>query len=366
MIYLDHHAVSIPHPEVLRAMDEAREHAWANASSAHRLGRESRRYLEMARTRVARSIGADENEIVFTGTGSEACRIGVHGLLGIKRVLMGPLEHPAMSGAIASRGLPIEHLPLEPLLAGELPMAGEGDLVALNWANHETGTILPIPELARAAKERGARVFVDGIQALGRLPIELSQLAIDAMAIAGQKIGGPTGAAALYIRRSAPFESPDSGGGEERGRRPGTPDVERIHGFGVAASLLGERLEKAPAIAAFRDELEAALVDLGGLVNGAETARIATVTNISFPGRRGPILVAALDLEGVAASFGAACSSGVDEPSKNLLALYPGEIDRAHSAIRFSLGPETGPREIERAIRAMEAILSRRSASSAS
>lgn len=360
MIYLDHHAVSIPHPEVLRAMAEAREHTWANASSAHRLGRESRRYLETARTRLARALGASESEIVFTSTGSEACRLGIHGLLGVKRILMAPLEHPAMSGAIATSGLPFEMLPLEPLLAGELPAAREGDLLALNWANHETGTILPVEKLAQAAAERGARIFIDAIQALGRLPIDLSALSIDALSIAGQKIGGPTGASALYIRRSTPFDSPDSGGGEERGRRPGTPDVERIHGLGVAASLLEARLAETKRIAALRDALEAGLVELGGVVNGAETERIATVTNVSFLGRRGPILVAALDLEGVAASFGAACSSGVDEPSKNLLALYPGELERAHSAVRFSLGPETTERDIEGALRAMKAILSRR------
>jgi len=364
MIYLDHHAVSIPHPEVLRAMEEARVHTWANPASAHRLGRESRRHLETARTRVARAIGGSEAEIVFTATGSEACRLGIHGMLGIKRIWMAPLEHPAMSGAITTSGLPHQTLPLAPLLRGELPPAvGEGDLLAINWANHEIGTVFPIEALARAAKERGTRVFVDGIQALGRLPIRLDTVPIDAMAIAGQKFGGPTGAAALFIRRSTPYDSPDSGGGEERGRRPGTPDVERIHNFDVAATLLEERLAQSARggrIARLRDRLEEALIELGGVVNGRETERIATVTNVSFLGRRGPILVAALDLEGVAASFGAACSSGVDEPSKNLLALYPGETDRAHSAVRFSLGPETTEDDIDGAVRAMRSILSRR------
>ena len=321
MIYLDHHAATPVSPEVRAAMDAARDRAWANASSAHRFGREARALLEDARAAVAEAIGAEPASVVFTSTGTEACHVGLAGFRGLRRVVMSPLEHPAVAENCAALGLPVHRFEMT---GGRPPPAEalglrEGDLLAVTWVNHETGTILPVEDYCRAAREAGASSFVDGIQALGKVPVNVRALGADAVAFAAQKVGGPTGAAALFVRRGAPHDSPLLGGPQERGRRPGTPDVERFVGFGAAAKAIPGRLAAMPRVAALRDRLEAGLLALGAEVNGREGPRAATVTDVSFRGRRGPVLVAALDLAGVACSHGSACSSGLDEPSKVLL-----------------------------------------------
>lgn len=368
MIYLDHHAASPMDADVRAAIERAREHAWANPSSAHAAGRASRAILEKARDEVARSIGARPSDIVFTSGGTEAVNLGVLGLAPhARRIVTTKIEHPAVAEAVALLeadgaevirldvldGRPPDRAALERALA-------HADLACFGWVNHETGTVLPMIEYASACRALGVPLFVDATQALGKIEVEVGALGARAVALASSKIGGPQGAGALWIARDASVAPRLLGGGQERGRRAGTPDVATVAGFGAACAKVGERLASMPEVARRRDELEHALAARGAVVNGAGGARVATVTNVSVPGWRGTSLVAALDLEGLCVSSGAACSSGVDQPSPVIAAMYPDAPWRAESALRLSLGPSTTDDDVERAIAILDRVLRRK------
>jgi len=366
VIYLDHHAATPMPDEVRRAMEEAAVGAWANPSSTHTAGRASRRLLELARQSVAQSIGAAAADLVLTGGGTEACNLGIRGLArGCTRVVTSEVEHPAVAESVrrleregreivrlgVRRGRP----PSPEELATHL---GPGTLVAIQWVNHETGTIFPIERYAEACREHQARLFVDATQALGKLPIDISVLRPDAAAFAAQKIGGPAGAGACWVRRGLDIDPLFDGGSQERGRRPGTLDTSSMVGFGAACGLTEARLTRQAAVTELRDLIEARLIELGGLVNGC-APRTGTVSNVSFPRWKGPLLAAALDLEGVCLSTGAACSSGLLAPSEVIRAMYPDEQWRAGSAVRISLGIETSEEDIDLASAAFERVLTR-------
>jgi len=367
VIYLDHHAAA-PTPELVRrAMADASATAWANPSSTHRAGQASRQLLEKARERVGRSIGAAAADVVLTGGGTEACNLGIRGLAkGCRKIITTAVEHPAVAESVRHLGRDggREVLVL-PVPAGMPPAPGQiaphlsnDTLVAVQWVNHETGTLFPVHDYGQLCRGRGARLFVDATQALGKVPIDVSSLGADAVAFAAQKIGGPAGAGACWVRRGIELDTVLAGGSQERGRRPGTLDTLSMVGFGAATSLTGLRLERQAAIAALRDRLEARLLTLGAVPNAGEP-RTATVCNVSFPEWEGAILVAALDLEGVCVSTGAACSSGLQQPSAVILAMYPNEQWRAGSAVRISLGIETTEPDIELAILAFQRVVSR-------
>ena len=363
MIYLDHHAATPLSARAARAMDEARAVAWANPSSVHAAGRRARSVLERAREAVAAAIDASPADIVLTGGGTEACNLGVLGLgRGARRVVTTAVEHPAVAEAVARLGVEVVRLGTE---GGHVPGPAESPpldahtLVAIQWVNHETGSIAGVRAWAQACVATGARMFVDATQALAKVPVSVEDVPADALAIAAAKIGGPAGAGALYVRRGREVSPVLAGGAQERGRRPGTPDAVAHAGFGAACGEAGERLAAMPAIAARRDRLEAALLALGGVRNASDAPRVATVTNVSVRGWTGETLVAALDVEGLCASSGAACSSGLSEPSRVIAAMHPGEPWRAGSALRLSLGPETTEAEIDRAIDVLRAVLPR-------
>jgi cysteine desulfurase len=229
----------------------------------------------------------------------------------------------------------------------------------IQWVNHETGTCLPVAEYAQVCAAQGVPLVVDACQALGKIPLDVRDLGASVVVVAASKIGGPAGASALWHERCRPLSPVAQGGGQERGLRPGTPDLAALAGFGQAVMGLPDRLASMPRLARLRDALEQACVALGAKVNGAEAARVATVTNLSFPGWRGEVLVAALDVEGVCASSGAACSSGLNAPSPVLRSMYPDEPWRAESALRLSLGPETTEREIHDTVAVLGRVLAR-------
>ncbi|MEZ4253124.1 MAG: aminotransferase class V-fold PLP-dependent enzyme [Polyangiales bacterium] len=355
MIYLDHHAASPLDARVARAMTDA---PFGNPESAHGVGRRARKAVEEARAAVARSVGVTPNEVVFTSGGTEACNLGVLGLPGA-RVWTSALEHPAVRAAVDARGGQVGFLDVAP---GHAPtvdeVAGrvrEGDLVVVQHASHETGAVADVDAMADVVHAAGARLFVDAVASYGRLGVALRA---DAWALASHKVGGPPGAGALIVRRGLPLEPQVRGGGQERGRRGGTPDVRALVGFGVAASLVEERRAGMPAVAARRDALERALLELGGEVS-ARGNRTASVTHVAFPRWRGAELVAALDLEGLACSAGAACSSGVTTGSPAMLAWYPHESWRVQGTLRLSLGPETTDDEVTAAIEILRRVIPR-------
>ncbi|MFK8003882.1 MAG: cysteine desulfurase family protein [Polyangiales bacterium] len=340
MIYLDHHAATPLASAAATAMEEAREIAFANPSSIHAAGRASRALLENAREGVAAALGAQAADVIWTSGGTEACNLGIWGL-SFRRIVTSEVEHSAVSAAAREAGVPVERIPAAALREGAFAdFLDEGTLLATQWVNHETGSIWPVQQMAAACESVGARLFLDATQALGRVPIDVTLLGADCVAVASHKVGGPSGSGALWVRRDVELSSVFHGGGQERGRRAGSPGVEAIVGFGAACREIESRLTEMPRVAAWRDQIEACLMQLGAKVNGAEGPRVASATNCSLAGWESPVLVAALDMEGLCASAGSACSSGTPEPSAVVAALYADNMDRARSALRLSLGPE--------------------------
>jgi len=345
-------------------MAAAEADAWANPASVHRRGQRARAVLEDARARIAEAVGAAPADVVLTSGGTEAVNLAVLGLAGgVERVVMTGLAHPALSEAVAGLGVPVVRLdtpggvpPDEEKVAGLL---GPGVVLAASWVNHETGTILPMRRWARLAAARGARLAVDASQALGKLPVDAEALGATTLAVAAPKVGGPAGAGALVVSREVDLVPVLRGGGQERGRRPGSPDVVAAAGFGGACQALPSRLAAQEAVGWRRDLLEAHLVARGAIVNGAEAPRVSTVTNVSMKGIRGDAWVAALDVEGVCAASGAACSSGVVASSPVVTAMYPDAAWRATATLRLSLGPETTDDEVARAQLALDTVLKR-------
>jgi cysteine desulfurase len=374
VIYLDHHAAA-PLCEAARAaLLSAYAEPLGNPASVHRAGQRARRLVEEARAQLARALGAQPADLLFTGPGSEACNLGLLGRArprlaeGARRVITTPLEHPAMAASarqLAKEGAEVIELAMEgarvpavEALAALLD-AGATAAVVVQWVNHETGTCFPVADYAALCAARGVPLVVDASQAFGKLPIDLRRLPVSALIVSASKVGGPGGVSALWNARCEPLEPVLHGGSQERGMRPGTPDVAALAGFGAAAARVPQRLAAQPAVAALRDRLEAGLVQLGGVVNGAEGERVGTVTNLSFRGLRSDVLVVALDLEGLCVSAGAACSSGLAGPSPVLRALYPHEPWRAESALRFSLGPETSAADVDGALAIAARVLGR-------
>ncbi len=357
MIYLDHHAASPMDEAVLGAIDDARGRAWANPSSAHAAGRAARSVLEAARDEIARAISAAPADVVLTGGGTEACNLGVLGLHRGGTIVTTSIEHPAVAEplrALEARGANvIRVLTLE---AFDQAIRG-ASLAAIQWVNHETGSIFPIEAMAERCRAAGVPLFVDATQALGKVPVDVA-IRATAIALASSKIGGPPAAGALWIARDAPLTAQLLGGAQERGRRAGTPDPALHAGFGAACRSVAARLAAMPEVAARRDRIERALCELGAAINGVGP-RVATALNVSVPRWRGTSLVAALDLEGVCASSGAACSSGVDEPSPVVRALHP-EPWRAEAALRVTLAPSTTDAEIDDAIDAIRRVVGRK------
>ena len=368
-MYFDHHAATPLSPAVREAMQRADELAWANPSSVHRAGRAAKSVLEQARAQVAQALEAHPADLVFSAGATEACNLAILGLAraSAKRTVVSTaVEHPAVSGSLAAlerEGWTLRRLPV---LAG-LPPAPEQlaeqidadtSLVAIQWVNHETGTLFPIEAYAQVCAKRGVPLFVDACAALGKVPLSVRSSGVAALAVSAAKIGGPAGAAALWVERCRDVASVIHGGAQERGRRPGTPHAAVFAGFGEACRALPQRLHAQPQVAALRDRLEQGCVALGARVN-APSPRVATVSNLSVPGWRSDMLVAALDIEGLCASSGAACSSGVAEPSPVLRAMYPDEPERAESALRLSLGPETTAEEVSTALTVLARVFAR-------
>ncbi|MCB9658824.1 MAG: aminotransferase class V-fold PLP-dependent enzyme [Polyangiales bacterium] len=368
MIYLDHHAATPMVAAAVRAMADAGDRAWANPSSVHGAGRAARALLETARGQVAAALGAAPANVVLTSGGTEACNLGVRGLLGLDgssgRVLVSALEHPAVRATAESAG----EVTVLPVCAADLDQAeaalanlAPGDVLAVQWVNHETGVVLPVSAWAQRARERGARVFVDATQAFGKWPLQLESSPFDAVAVTGQKVGAPAGTGALWIRRGHDLVPVLTGGAQERGRRAGTPSVLAQVGFGAACEALADSSDWLARAGALRDRLERHAIALGGRVNGVPLPRVESVTQVAFPGQRSDLLVAALDVEGVCASAGAACSSGLTEPVRSLLSLHPDEPWRAVASVRFSLGPGTTVDDIEGACVALGQVVARAS-----
>jgi len=395
-IYLDHNATTPVRPEVADAMAEALRALPGNPSSTHAPGREARAAVEDARAEVARLVGGRAEEIVFTSGGTEANELAIRGLIRGAATARGPLspslsplrgargpelrgageserphvvtsrlEHPSVAGALAAEGADVTYVDVDAdgrITADALRAALRPDtvLVTLALANHELGNVYDVAALARAAHEVGALFHTDAVQAAGKLDVVVDALGVDALTVSAHKIHGPKGVGAAYIRRGAPFTPLAAGGHQERERRAGTENVSGIVGFGVAARLAAaERAVATQHVASLRDRLEARLLAIpGARRNGDGVDRLPGTLNIGFDGAPGQFVAAALDLEGISVSTGAACTSGSLAPSEVLLALglSPAEAGRA---IRFGIGAGNTADEIDRVAAMLEAVVRR-------
>ena len=369
-VYLDHAATTPLRAPVREAMLAVLAERWGNPSSVHRWGREARAVLEDARARLAAVIGASPAEVVFTRGGTEADNLAV---LGRARVDAGPVaasavEHKAVLAAARSLGegrmriVPVDaagRVDLEAL--ARMVREERPALVCVMWANNEAGAVQPVEEAAALCAEAGVAFHTDAVQALGKLPVRMDRVRADLAAFSAHKLGGPRGTGALFVRRGTALQPLLHGGGQERGLRSGTEDVAGAVGFALAAELAEAEREGAMArVGALRDRLEAGLRErVPGLrVNAAGAPRLATICNVSAPGADAEMLLMALDLEGVAASSGSACSSGAVEPSHVLTAMgLPPEV--AGPSVRFSLGRDTTDAEVDRVLEVFPRVVER-------
>ena len=333
MHYLDANASEPPRPEAKAAMLAALE-VTGNPSSVHAAGRAARRLLEDARARIAARFGVRDQDVVFTSGGTEADAIAVHALGAGRRVLIGATEHDAVRAAAPDASiLPVDRQGVADLDALRDWLAkGPDALVCLMLANNETGTIQPVEQAAAICRMFGARLHVDAVQAAGRLPVFLPSLGCDSLALSAHKLGGPQGAGALLLAPEHSALRPlIAGGGQERGRRGGTQALPAIAGFAAACHPPSQQ----GGLASLRDRAEAAAIRQGAIVLGGEAPRLANTTALALPGARADAQVIALDLEGIAVSAGAACSSGKVQTSHVLTAMGAGAL--AGQTIRVSL-----------------------------
>lgn len=372
-VYLDWNATTPPLPDVIAAMSAAATDAWGNPSSVHAHGRAARARVEDAREAVAALGGVDPRDVVFTSGGTEANNLALRSAFARHEGDKAPpwlvtsrLEHPSVTRvaeALATEGVARVHW-LAVTEAGTVNLdnlrralrEGPVRLVAVQSVNPETGVLQPTSEVARLAAEHGALLHIDAVQSWGKVPVGESDG--DTRSLGAHKMRGPKGIGVLFARPGTPLEPVLRGGLQERGVRPGTVDAALCAGLGVAARHAQTGPARYGEVAALRDELEARLVALakGAVVNG-RGARAPHVTNVAFPGWASPELVAALDLEGVSASGGSACSAGKSEPSVVLTAMV-GEA-RAASSVRLSLGETTTREEVDFAVGAFERTLGR-------
>ncbi len=359
-IYLDWNATTPPHPAVLAAMARAAQESWGNPSSTHRVGRQARARVEDAREKLAEICAVHPRDVLFTSGGTEANNLALASAPGLA---LSRLEHPSVTRVaeqLEQRGIPVAwvEVPTNGRIVAEayreaLARLPRGSIAALMAANHETGVLQPLEEVALVAHALGATLHVDAVQALGKLPAETWRFA-DSLAVAAHKIRGPKGVGALAFRGSKAPKPVLVGGSQERGLRPGTVDPIAAAGFLAALEQAAQGPARYVELARLRDDFESAFKSVAEL-NGGETARLPHVSNLSFHGVSGDEVVAALDLLGVCVSSGSACSAGTTEPSPVISAMVGRE--RARAAVRVSLGEATTNNEIQAAKAAFRRVL---------
>lgn len=371
-IYLDNAATTPVRREVREAMRPYLSERFGNASSIHRWGREARLALEEARERIAAALGVNAGEIVFTRGGTESDNLAVLGRSRLRRgqpVVCSAIEHRAVlatAHAAEAEGNPL-HL-LIPDASGRIDPAQLDDLLGLQpavvsvmWVNNEIGVVQPVHELAARCAGAGVAFHTDAVQAIGKVPVDFASVPAALASFSAHKIGGPKGVGALFVREGTELVPLIHGGGHERGLRAGTEDVAGAVGMAVAVELaVAEQAEFEQRTGMLRDRLEDALLrrvpDL--LVNGRGAERAPHICNVSVPGVSNEALMVTLDMEGIAASSGSACSSGAVTPSHVLLALGLAP-ELAAPSVRFSLGRETTEAEIDRVISVVPPLMER-------
>ena len=374
VIYLDNAATTRIAPEVYDAMKPHFGELYGNAASIYRFAGESRRAVDKARSIVADFLGAKENEIYFTGGGSEADNWALKGIACALRnkgnhIITTKIEHHAVLHTcefLEKQGYEVTYLDVDVnglINVDELKAAIKPTtiLVSVMFANNEIGTIEPIKEIGTITKERGIYFHTDAVQAYGHVPINVEELNIDMLSASGHKINGPKGVGILYVRNGVKIGAFIHGGAQERGRRAGTHNTPGIVGFGKATELAKERLQaRRKYESELRDYLmERVLEEVPFTkLNGHRTQRLSNNANFSFQFIEGESLLIMLDQKGICASSGSACTSGSLDPSHVLLAIgLPHEI--AHGSLRLTLSEETTKEEIDTTVEAIKVVVER-------
>jgi cysteine desulfurase len=370
-VYFDNNASTPVLPEVFDAMRPYFGERFGNASSIHHHGQDTRAAVEHARESIARLVGCRPSEIVFTSGGTEGDNLAIFGLARSgDHVISSTIEHHAVLNAckhLEETGCEVTYMPVDG--RGQVDpndvrraLRKNTRLITIMMANNETGVLQPVEEIGKIAAEADVYFHTDGVQAAGKVPLDVNRIGCDLLSISGHKMHAPQGVGALYVRKGTLLQPMLYGGRHERSRRAGTENVPGIVALGKAAELALESLQHGDdkTMAASRDRIQQTIlenVEATGL-NGEGAPRVPNTTNIYFDYIEGEALVIALDLKGLAVSTGAACSSGAIEPSHVLTAmgLHP---DRARASIRFSLGKQNTPEEIDFALDLIPQTVSR-------
>lgn len=375
-IYLDHAASTPVHPEVAETMLDVLRGQYGNASSIHTFGRAAKRLVNGARDSISRFVGCRPAELVFTSGGTESDNLALFGVAEARsdrgrHIITTAIEHHAVLHAcrkLEKQGYEVTYLPVDcygQIHAAQIEEAIRPDtiLVSVMYGNNEVGTLQPIEDIGKITSSKGVAFHVDAVQALGAVPIRLSELPVDLMSFSSHKINGPQGVGALYVRGEHLIEPLLHGGLQERKRRAGTENMAGIAGFAKAAELAAAALPERAAHdekmrAAFLSALERRIGQDRFRLNGHPTDRLPHIVNVSFPECDTETMLMNLDMEGIAVASGSACSSGSIEPSHVLEAMHLPE-NFLRTAIRFSFGLGNTTEEMEYTAEKIETILER-------
>ncbi|UCH12862.1 MAG: IscS subfamily cysteine desulfurase [Candidatus Omnitrophota bacterium] len=376
-IYMDHNATTPLHPQVKKALKEAME-VFGNPSSLHTFGRRAKVLVEEAREKVASFIGATVEEIIFTGSGSEAnntvlniitCRAKkcAHAWPDEAEVITTSIEHPCIletSKCLQDKGINVSYLAVDCLgkvstKELEKMVSDKVGLVSVMMANNEIGTIQDIKAIAEIAHQQGALFHTDAVQAVGKIPVNVKALGVDFLTLSGHKIYGPKGIGALYIKKGTPFCPLIRGGHQEKGRRAGTENTLGIVGLGKAIEMRKKEMEAEERLlrrlkTMLKNGIEKEIPNVQ--FNGHPFDCLAGTLNVSFDGAEGEAILLYLDQAGIAVSTGSACASGSLDPSHVLMATGI-QVERAHGSIRISLGRENTKEDIEYMLEVLPKIM---------
>ncbi len=361
--YFDHNSTTAIRPEVLNAMLPFMQSQHGNPTSRHVFGRNARDAVEAARAQVAKAVGVQASQVVFTSGGTEANNFAVHGITaGLARngfdkgqILTSAIEHPCVSKpaqALQTHGWQAKSIPVDThcrvkMDALEALLDAPSSLISVMLANNETGALQDVQNIVALARTKKVHVHTDAVQALGKVAVDFNTLGVHAMTISSHKIGGPQGAGALVLDKRVDIEPLLYGGGQERGLRSGTENVAAIVGFGVACELAVKNLtDYQQKTAALQAKLDAALRGMNATIFAENAKRLSNTTFFAFEHIEGETLVTALDKAGFAVASGSACSSNSGEPSHVLLAMGVAE-DLARGAVRVSFGTDNTAQEVE-------------------
>jgi cysteine desulfurase len=374
-IYLDHSATTPVDPRVVEAMLPFFTQQFGNASSLHRYGQAALAALDSARRTMAQFLNAEPNEVVFTGCGSESDNLALRGVAWAlhdrgNHIITTPIEHHAILNTAAQLerefGFEVTRVPVDRhgvVNPDDIARAitPRTILISVMYANNEVGTVEPLAEIARLAKKHGVLFHTDAVQAGGYLDLDVKKLGVDFMSLGAHKFHGPKGVGALYVRSGAPLKPMQTGGSQERGRRAGTENIPYIVGMATALRIAQEnRAESSSRLVALRERLVEGILERipGAELTGDPKNRLPGHASFVIPGAIGDEMVLGLDLAGVAASTGSACTAGSAEPS-HVLAAMGYEPDLARGALRLTLGRGNTEAEVDYAIAALTDVVTK-------